>query len=211
MFDINSITKYLYIKARPKYRKLKWLYLYVRSGGRIKQTLEINPSEIVYGQKPESQFPARSHLGGYKDGDWDLDVIPVESHHLYQSYLQHFVEGKPWEKTPLYNYALEMINSGTPFRGHYSSSEDLNKRFEKCDKLFEEIKYEGYKSKRQLYEEGKIENILDQLDEITVNVARDGTLILNDGWHRFITARILKIPAVTMRLCVKHSSARRSN
>ncbi|MCU7806958.1 MAG: hypothetical protein KZQ73_03690 [Candidatus Thiodiazotropha sp. (ex Semelilucina semeliformis)] len=199
------------LSAWPKaiYRKLKWQYLNAISRGSINEVILIDPCAIEYGQKPESQFPPKKFLGGYEDGDWDQQVIPVESHLLYQSYIQHFLNGEPWKSTPFFNFALESIKKGVPFRGEYDSVEKLKQRFEKCDHLYFTIKRDGYKSNHQLYDEGKIDNKLDLLDEISVNRARDGSIILNDGWHRFASARLLKISSIPARLCAKHTLSRK--
>jgi hypothetical protein len=165
----------------------------------------INLSTIQFGQTPESQFPPKRFLGGYRDGDWDRQLIPVESHLLYQSYVQHFSKGEPWKDTPFYEFALKTIEQGRPFRGEYDSPEALQRRFEKCDRLYDTIEREGYKSNHQLYEEGKLDNILELLDEVTVNLARDGSVILNDGWHRFTTARLLEIKTIPARVCARHA------
>ena len=190
------------------YRRLKWYYLFIRSFGRINRILIINPADIEYGQTPESQFPPKKFLGGYRDGDWDKKVLPVESHLLYDSFIQHFQHSEPWENTRFFQFALDSINMGKPFRGEYDSYESLLIRFKKCDQLYRTIEKNGYKSNRQLYSEGKIRNILELLDEVTVNIDRDGNLILNDGWHRFATARILNVPKITVRLCATHILAK---
>jgi hypothetical protein len=167
--------------------------------------IEIEPLAIRFGQTPESQIPAKQFLGGYRGGDWDKQLIPVESHLLYKSYVQHFANGEPWENTPFYEFALQSIELGQPFRGEYNTPEALQRRFEKCDRLYDTIKREGYKSNHQLYSEGKLSNILELRDEVTVNLARDGTVILNDGWHRFATARLLNIQTIPVRLCARHA------
>lgn len=198
----------LLITAKNVYRRGKWLYLNLTSKGRINEMTAIDPASVTYGQTPESQFPPKKFLGGYIAGDWDTQRIPVESHPLYLSYAQHFKEGASWEETPFFSFALKSIEQGQPFRGEYATPEALKRRFEKCDRLYETIRKEGYKSNHQLYAEGKLDNILDLMDEVTVNLARDGSIILNDGWHRFATARLLGIPSIPARLCARHDSLR---
>ncbi|MEJ2394335.1 MAG: hypothetical protein P8045_07710 [Candidatus Thiodiazotropha sp.] len=169
----------------------------------------IEPGAIKFGQTPESQFPPKRFLGGEQGGNWDRQVIPVESHLLYRSYVQHFIQGETWENTPFYAFALETIEQGRPFRGEYATPEALQQRFEKCDQLYAVMAQEGYKSNHQLFSEGKLDNILELMDEVTVNLGRDGGVILNDGWHRFTTARLLKIPQIPVRICARHAQLTR--
>jgi hypothetical protein len=194
--------------SKALFRRGKWLYLNLVSRGRINEMIEIDPRAIRFGQTPESQFPSKQFLGGYRDGDWDKQLIPIESHLLYKSYIQHFVNGAPWESTPFYEFALKSIELGQPFRDEYDTPEELQRRFKKCDQLYDTIKREGYKSNHQLYSEGKLHNILELRDEVTVNLSRDESIILNDGWHRFTTARLLNIPTIPVRLCARHAQLR---
>ena len=192
--------------AKTVYRNSRWYYIKFLSGGRINDIKQIDPCSLEFGQTPNSQFPPKRFYGGYQDGDWDRQVIPIESHALFKSYVMHFLEGKVWESTPLFQFALETIDKGIPFRDEYSDLKSLKRRFNKCDQLFAKIQQDGFKSNHQLYEEGKIENILDLMDEVTVNRARDGSFILNDGWHRFVTARLLNLPTIPVRLCAQHTN-----
>jgi hypothetical protein len=196
-----AILKYFYRRAR-------WYSLYIRSFGKINRSLIVNPCEIQYGQLPESQFQPKRFLGGYSDGDWDLQVLAIEDHPLYISYKLHFLDGQAWENTPFYQAALESIRQNKPFRGEYHDAEALDRRFKKCDKLYASVAKHGFKSNHQLYAEGKISNILDLMDEITINIDRNGNYILNDGWHRFATARLQGITQITTRLCAIHPFAK---
>jgi hypothetical protein len=195
------------LSSLPKklYRACKWHYLKIVSRGWVDKNITINPAEIAFGQTPESQFPPKHFLGGYRDGDWDLQLRPVEEHPLYQSYGAHFLRGEPWEKTPFYQFALNTILQGKAFRGEYRDRKTLLRRFEKCDALYQSIQQHGYKSNHQLYREGLIDNELDLMDEVTVNIGRDGNLILNDGWHRFCTARMVGITSISARVCAIHT------
>ena len=130
--------------------------------------------------------------------------IRDRSHPLYESYSLHFLHGKPWEQTPFFQSALDLVNKGEAFRGEYKDLEGIKRRFEKCDGLYKTIKEQGFKSNRELYSEGRIDNVLDLMDEITINIGRSGNLILNDGWHRFCTVRMLGIPSIPVRLCAVH-------
>ena len=193
--------------SKTLYRIGRWHYLKFLSKGWLDRTINIRPQEIILGQKPESQFPPKRFLGGYRSGEWDLEVLAVEDHPLYKSYVQHFSEGESWENTPFFKSALATITEGKAFRGEYKDLEALRKRFKKCDTLFDTIRKQGYKSNHQLYAEGLIDNILDLMDEVTVNIGREGNYILNDGWHRFATVRVLGVQEIPARLCALHTKA----
>ena len=190
------------------YRICRWQYLKIISRGRVETTITVDPRKISFGQTPESQFSPKQYLGGYQDGDWDYQVLPVESHPLYQSYVIHFLDGKPWEDTPFFQSALDLVGSGKAFRGEYRDPEAIKHRFAKCDALYNTIKEHGYKSNRRLYSEGTIDNILEVMDEITVNIGRDGNIILNDGWHRFCTVRMLGSCEIPVRVCAIHPQSK---
>ncbi len=187
------------------YRQCKWQAIRVLSSGRSTTLSHVNPADIVVGQTPSSQFPVRSTYKFTRDGDWDKEVVPVEDHLLYRSYVMHFIEQRAWEDTPFFQFAMEQIDTLGSFRGEYNSVEMLRARFSKCDALYRQIESDGYKSNRALYAEGKIDNILFLLDEVTVNISRDGQYILNDGWHRFASARLLNIENIPVRILVSHA------
>lgn len=202
---------YLMRKKKPfffikqTYRFIKWSCIQTVSLGRTTQLFFITPSDIKIGQTPDSQFQANSTYRFVRSGDWDKAVIPVKEHMLYISFQERFMKNKSWQETIFYRFALEQIHNGLFFRGEHSSQAELDKRFSACDRLYADIKDHGYKSNRQRYIDEDSDNILSLLDEITVNVARDGTLVLNDGWHRFSIAHILGIPMIPVRILVRHS------
>ncbi len=188
------------------YRSCKWQILKGLSRGWINRTTFLDPHDITHGQTAESQFPPKRFLGGYQAGDWDLQLISVESHPLYRSYEAHFQNGEPWENTPFFQFALDSIKQGKAFRSEYTTPQALLHRFQKCDDLYHAIEKYGYKSNHQLFQEGAIKNALELRDEVTVNIGRDGAFILNDGWHRFATARMLGITIITVRICAVHTT-----
>lgn len=189
------------------YRYMRWKLVDFMSNGRASKLVNINPFDISIGQKPDSQFHARKTTQFVKQGGWDKEVLNVEEHLLFISYLKHFKEGEAWVNTPVYKKAKKLIEGGAIYRGEYGNIESLNKRFKKCDQLYQQIKLNGYKSNATLYNEKKIDNVLALLDEVTVNISRDGSYILNDGWHRFSTARMLGITSIPVRVLVRHSEA----
>jgi len=191
------------------YRYSKWFLLYICSLGQSNKIMYVNPKEIKYGQLPKHQFHKINTYKFKRGGDWDRMTLPVKDHVLYQSFVKHFLEGVSWDETQIYKNAVKIIENGGNFRSHYDSTHSLKDRFDKCDLLYTQIKKEGYKSNHELYKEKKIDNILWCLDEITVNISRDGKLLLNDGWHRLITAQLLNLPTIPVRILVRHAYSKR--
>jgi hypothetical protein len=194
--------------AKKIYRFLKWYFIAIKSLGKSTKVIYINPQDIKYGQLPESQFPVQDTYKFVQGGDWDKAVLPVTDHMLYRSYVEHFSKNVPWDKTPIYKMAVDKIEKGEKFRGEYGDVDALNIRFNKCDELYAKIKVSGFKSNHELYKEKKISNILSCLDEVTVNISRDGELLFNDGWHRLVSARLLDVPTMPVRVLMKHAKAK---
>ncbi len=186
------------------YRKCKWAVIYLLTFGGVSRLRYIDPATVIMGQMADSQFSANNTYLFIREGTWDKKTLPIEEHLLYVSYRMHFIENRPWMDTPFYQKALEDIDNKGAFRGEYVDVQSLNRRFMKCDLLFHSIKSHGYRSNHELYYQGDVRNILSRLDEVTINVSRDGAFILNDGWHRFITARLLGIDSIPVRILVRH-------
>lgn len=192
------------------YRMSHWIFINILSLGKASKVHYIDPAVISYGQTPESQFDKKSTFLFARSGNWDKNLIRIEDHFLFKSLENRFQNSSPWQDTILYKQAITEIENGIPYRGAYLSKEDLSIRFDECDALFNDIKDNGIKSNRELYKNGKIDNILSLLDEITVNIDRNGELILNDGWHRFVIARLLELPRIPVRILVRHSGAKKN-
>lgn len=189
------------------YRLAKWSLIVLISFGKSTKTVSVDVASIYYGQTPGSQFSAKSTYRFLRGGDWDKELLPVEEHVLYRSYVDHFVKNIPWEDTPFFTKAVKEMESGIAFRGEYADLVSLKQRFKKCEQLYNEIATNGYKSNKELYQEGKIKSRLFLLDEVTVNITREGELVLNDGWHRFVSARLTGLKYIPVRILVRHSGA----
>ena len=172
------------------------------SGGTAGKVYEIDPGKIVLGQLPASQFPRGVHRL-VRGGEWDREVIPIEEHSVYRSMVAHFENGVPWEDTPHFREAVEAIRTGESFRGAQSIQAILP-FFEEWDRLYQDIQSNGFMSMKELQRRRLIDNPCKRLDEITVNLSRDGNPLLNDGWHRFCIARILGISPLPVRILARH-------
>ncbi|KJJ85413.1 hypothetical protein OMAG_000738 [Candidatus Omnitrophus magneticus] len=187
------------------YRLAIWYFINIISFGKASKIYYINPSTLKHGQNPTSQFSAKTTLNFIKNGEWDKDVSPIEEHFLFKSFQDRFTHKKKWKETLLYKEGVSRVEKGLSFRTKYTTKEGVLSRCFECEDLYKVIKHHGIKSNHQLYKERKIDNPILMLDEITVNIDKNGQLILNDGWHRFLIAKILNLPLIPVRVLIRHT------
>lgn len=147
--------------------------------------------------------------GSVVAGDWDRDCRPIDEDRCFRSMRQHFIERVPWEQTPLFRWFRARINSGDPSAWSY---EAYKTRFAAVDKVYHRIKHEGYHSQRELFEsnpgatlQGNNDCVHPYLNEVGVDIGRDGTLLWRSGGrHRLFIAKLLGIPAIPTKVWSRH-------
>jgi hypothetical protein len=166
-----------------------------------------------------------SRFGEVLDGDWDRrDRPPVDPGYdgpppelfvadrfeesvLYRSLAAHFERDVPWEETAMYAETTRLLREGDRPRVWQDcrSVADVRERFAYLDDLYERIRREGFKSQRQLVRDDPERGFPDWLrHEITVDVGRDGELLLVCGKHRLSMAKLLGIEQVPVLVLVRH-------
>ncbi len=172
----------------------------------------ISPESIKYVTGREYPFQNRRLLfGKVTSGNWDKSVQRYSSREYnntiyHQSMVTHFTQGVPWEETRFYQKSLNRLNKDTNDPRRYQNEQDLRNRVRKWDKLFERIKSEGYLSQEELLSSGEYNAglFLDTLDEVSVDVGRNGELLFADGMHRLSIAKILDIEKIPVVFFVRH-------
>lgn len=142
-----------------------------------------------------------------KSGEWDLRAEPFEEHPIYQCFREHFAEGTDWREIPF----IRECAYGNRWWRDASTPEAVFSRCEKIDQLYADIEREGIvpASERAstdlavAIERG--EPLYPFLDDITVNIGRDGQLIFVDGKHRLSIAKIQNLESIPVRPLVRHS------
>ncbi len=121
-------------------------------------------------------------------GNWDIENVHYMEFTKEDPYLschEHWVEGKDWSQTPLYQYYVEKLGRGESCR--FSSVKALRGRYEKLDIIFSEVMASKCMSSKKK-------------DLVRVSVARNSKLIWGpDGRHRVciaICAGLEKMPAM---------------
>ena len=170
-------------------------------------TIEIDPLVISHIQRPPSHprlhldSSERVHMyenmGKVVDGEWDQQRSPWEALSFHQGFIEHFVHGVPWKETTFYA-EITAKEPSFPSRWKHSrwlrpkSDAEFLSELAEFDELYHTIRSEGYRQ-------------TSNLDELTVNIARDGTFIHNNsGSHRLSIAKILEIDAIPARVLVRH-------
>ncbi|WGI17660.1 hypothetical protein [Methanonatronarchaeum sp. AMET-Sl] len=140
------------------------------------------------------------------DGDWDKETEHILDSVTTKSLKMYFEEDIPWEETPLYKLKINRIERKGPRPGvRYGTEENLMKKLEDYEELYKKIKSEGYKTQKELIEEGKKGNHLNPVSkEVTISIGRGGNLIhRGEGNHRLRIARILNLDRIPVNVYVR--------
>jgi len=141
-------------------------------------------------------------VGDVRGGDWDItssntphkDEFPKYYHDYFfhQSSVKHFKHGVDWKETELFR---RMVKN----RREREVMQELNE----YDKLHEKIKLEGYKTQDELgnYESNQRKQYV---NEICVDISRDGEYLFVDSRHRLSIAKILDLDSIPVAVIVWH-------
>lgn len=161
----------------------------------FRQRVVFSPGEVTssYGF-----FKPGTHLGRLCRGDWDQKVHHFSTNPLARAALRHWRDGVDWESTGVVEYQLGRIRQhGTAYADRLATRDDILRRYERLDALFELVRRTG-----ELPEEANRE------DGIYVHVGRDGRAIFGHrGVHRFVITHVLQVPEVTGQLGALHPRA----
>ena len=149
---------------------------------------------------------------GVRGGDWDLETLPLEEHFVYASIRAHFGEGVPWDRTAIHTVAMQGARSGVPTYHGSRSEEDLKRRLDQLDHLYEVVRTHGYRSQKEL-DRGTTAVPLrrrrqrpEEFDEIVVHVDRHGRFLFLDGIHRLSIAKVLSVPKIPVCVLIRHEA-----
>lgn len=149
----------------------------------------ISPDQINFGVK--ESFHNFYDSGLVVDGNWDKSLIAIdENNDFYSSFKEHIYDKILWQNTKYFKRVLKEINLGKTKWACVNEVEFLNK-CEQWDNIFNDIKNNGYKQS-------------ENSDYVTINIDRNGNILFNDGLHRLIFAKILKIKSIPVKIVVRH-------
>ena len=172
----------------------------------------IDPNRIIYhtnynpGGKDipfrDRVFDPDKDKGKVIGGNWDISNYKFAEMNSYKAFEDRILKNAAWSDTEYYKQMLIDIDRGKS-RWNCSNRDELNTRCEYLDSLIKSIQENGYK----LSDEVQIENnksYLYKMEEVTVNIGRNGEILFENGRHRLAIAKILKIPEIPVKIVVRH-------
>ena len=178
------------------------------------KTFWIDPEEIEHGTyRKQIEEIDGTLLPKVLDGDWDQKIYRIEDEEPYKSMKKHFDEGLDWEKTPRYQNMLEKIEKeGKAYYGGWiRSEEELKEIFESIDRLYNNISDNGYLSQKEIRNKESIVNedlrpdhYANELNEIAVDIDRNGKIIFEESRHRLAIAKLVDIEKIPVRILTRH-------
>ena len=145
--------------------------------------------------------PKRPQWGRVVGGEWDCE------HHresfgdrpVPTALRQRFRDGVAWAETPLYDHFRDQLNRFGNAWG-YRTAAGFAARCAEIERLHRSMRRHGYREGRE------IDGAVPILDEIGVDVARDGTLLWRGyGQHRLAIAKLLDIERVPVLVHRRHA------
>jgi len=135
-------------------------------------------------------------FGAVVGGRWDQNTVRFEKLLTYQSLYDHFTHGTGWDKTELFRAHKNRITKGNR-SFNCRSVKELKERFSQYDKLYDQLRSDGYQTQRQ---RGG-----NPLDEITVSLGRTGEMLYHgEGRHRLCIAKILNLDEIPVLIHTRH-------
>lgn len=130
------------------------------------------------------------------DTKWERDARSVYVYSLAECLQRRFVDGLSWEKSGVIDLKLKEIERAGRSIDGALDRKDLLKRYERVDRLFDDIQKRGFKRQVDLEPPVSLSN------ELFISIGRSGrTYFSNGGNHRLFIAQILrleKIPFLVM-------------
>lgn len=186
---------------------------------------KINPFKIIYVDPDKIQgitgrkdaLHKRSSIGEVRDGDWDKknksnwytadkdDPSYIrfkgkcfEDTIFFQSIRNHYINGVEWYDTEMYQIMSDM-----------QKKDKIKNDIENIENIYNSVKSEGYKTQKELNREGiRLRDgfgfIGERVNEICVDIGRDGELLFVDSKHRLAVSKILNLNRVPVIVLVRH-------
>lgn len=198
------VLRSIYWRIAPRYFMNKYRIDSDRAPLNPLKLIEVDPDSITHftGRDITTGPARRSNIGSVLDGDWDLPERPLEDDGIYPSLIDRFEHDVEWDETEIYQRTRDAIERGESFWHTCSSVAELNRRCQEVDRLYNEIEQNGYRAN---VDERKTDFVNCFLNEICVDIGRDGQLLFVDGRHRLAIAQVIGLDQIPVFPVARHA------
>ena len=167
----------------------------------------VNPTDVERETSFHPHFCWRK-IGAVKGGDWDLNRHQLKERFpdIYRALEARYVEGRDWEDIGLVDDVLVGKR-----HWHHHRGEEIWDWCDYLDELYESISSEGYLPQRDVLGmtfseacDSDTVSVIDWMDDIRIDIGRDGQYLRHDGKHRLWLAQLLAIDRIPVCVVVRH-------
>lgn len=210
----------------PRYLECRYRRQYRGAAPRADRLIRIDPAEVDHLLSPHFWKRVSIYATHVRAGAWDRNytservilsgrhegmtipsLVSLDNYVFLQGCEEHFDEGVPWEDTELYDL---LVTNRELYWDRYDSKANIENTLAEIDELYESMERHGYLEQAQLAgsDDGDIPfhdtTLQPVYHEVAVNIGREGEIIFDDGKHRFVTARVLGLSDIPVRVLVRH-------
>lgn len=158
--------------------------------------IHVAPSEIreISPFRTTRNPPAWNDIGKIRSSGWKShdDRCPFEATPVYSALRQRFEDGKRWEEIEGWNKS--------------------DHRNQEIELLYESIRTEGLMPRKEIKNASypashkrKFNEFVTSLDDIMVDIDKDGSLLFRGCNHRLAIAKLLNLEEIPVRVCIRHT------
>ncbi len=207
--------------AAPRFGELLWVYPHKHTKILVKDDLkrlagttnkDVLKGRVVTGWTSEELLERSFDITDYPKErfcikDWNKETLNDAQRisYRFKFCVEHFVYGISWEDTGVYEAIENEIVALNFAVDGCKNRDDVVKRYNELDLIFEQVKKEGrFRKQNEIDKAFKSSRKHSQL--MLLIGPNNNTFLHGGGWHRFAIGYILQLPVPAMISCV-HESA----
>jgi len=182
------------------YRDFRNRLLYGRVAPLFAERIYVRPRDCEYYCTKWN----RDYSAEVRDGDWDLELSPLEQHPKFAYCQKHWVHGLSWQASGAYDLMKKLIEKREGQVDNCLTFDDIKRRYERLDEIFSIVKRERNLKPQQLHQSG----IFRESGGVYIHISRNNQPVFGcGGVHRFAMAKILKLDWIPAQLGVVHKDS----
>ena len=170
------------------------------------EDLQRQPEGRHFETAARPEYYRYAEFGDVIGGDWDEERIPVTEYTEWHLVIALFFDDRCLEETDIYEACIDRLDRGAEVWGA-ETTEEFRDRIAYLEELKTSIEMDGYRRNKKPDDRIGAESLGPaHRDEITVSIARDGTLLyVANGRHRLALAHHCGVSEVPVLVHVRHA------